>query len=217
MLRAADEVRAPQFGGGERDLDAEMVRDRSRDHRSADRKFRSARRIETATRRPCAELIEAKMKGLTVEPREMAAPPQSIDLMAACEKRSLCAGGRRRRSALARLRKKSPRPKPDRRQPALVAARQRRAQAEDRGCRRTPHQCSAAAVSGLDPGSATRNGRTFAHGAWCQMTGGDRRFESTSLQLRVRKLSVPAFRGEATGSISPPTAGTRMRRRAAQQ
>ena len=34
------------------------------------------------------ELIEAKMKGLTVKPREMAAPPAVIDLMAAL-KRSL--------------------------------------------------------------------------------------------------------------------------------
>jgi hypothetical protein len=64
------------------------------------------------------ELIEAKMKGLTVKPREMAAPPPVIDLMAAL-KRSLAqdAPASKRLGAASR---KAPKTKPDRRQPALL-------------------------------------------------------------------------------------------------
>ncbi|MFZ3374413.1 MAG: hypothetical protein WA183_02555, partial [Chthoniobacterales bacterium] len=74
MLCAADEVRAAQFGGVERDLDAEMV--------AIARAIIGQRTgsFDTATYRDryqeaLRELIEAKMKGLTVKPREMAAPP----------------------------------------------------------------------------------------------------------------------------------------------
>ena len=64
------------------------------------------------------ELIEAKMKGLTVKPREMAAPPPVIDLMAAL-KRSLTqeAPASQRLGAASR---KASKTKPDRRQPALL-------------------------------------------------------------------------------------------------
>ena len=64
------------------------------------------------------ELIEAKTKGLTVKPREMAAPPPVIDLMAAL-KRSLAqeAPASKRLGAAPR---KTPKTKPDRRQSALL-------------------------------------------------------------------------------------------------
>ena len=117
MLRAADEVRAPQFGGGERDLDAEMVaiaraiigqRTGSFDPTTYRDRYQEALR----------ELIEAKMKGLTVKPREVAAPPPVIDLMPAL-KRSLAqeAAASKRLGAASR---KAPKTRPDRRQPALL-------------------------------------------------------------------------------------------------
>src|SRR5437660_10199 len=117
MLRAADEVRAAQFGGVERDLDAEMVaiaraiigqRTGSFDPTAYRDRYQEALR----------ELIEAKMKGLTVKPREMAAPPPVIDLTAAL-KRSLAqeAPASKRLGAAS---KKVPKTKPDRRQPALL-------------------------------------------------------------------------------------------------
>jgi DNA end-binding protein Ku len=117
MLRAADEVRAPQFGGIERDLDAEMVaiaraiigqRTGSFDPTAYRDRYQEALR----------ELIEAKMKGLTVKPREVAALPPVIELMAAL-KRSLAqeAPASKRFGAASR---KVPKTKPDRRQPALL-------------------------------------------------------------------------------------------------
>jgi DNA end-binding protein Ku len=117
MLRAADEVRAAQFGGLERDLDAEMVaiaraiigqRTGSFDPTAYRDRYQEALR----------ELIEAKMKGLTVKPKEMAAPPPVIDLMAAL-KRSWAqdAPASKRLGAASR---KAPKTKPDRRQPALL-------------------------------------------------------------------------------------------------
>jgi DNA end-binding protein Ku len=118
MLRAADEIRAAQFGGVERDLDAEMVaiaraiigqRTGSFDPTTYRDRYQEA----------LHELIEAKMKGLTVKkPKEMAAPPPVIDLMAAL-KRSLAqdAPASKRLGAASR---KTPKTKPDRRQPALL-------------------------------------------------------------------------------------------------
>jgi DNA end-binding protein Ku len=117
MLRAADEVRAAQFGGVERDFDAEMVaiaraiigqRTGSFDPAAYRDRYQEALR----------ELIEAKMKGLTVKPREMAVPPLVIDLMAAL-KQSLAqqAPASKRLDAAPR---KAAKTKPDRRQPALL-------------------------------------------------------------------------------------------------
>src|SRR5215468_45421 len=86
-LRAADEVRAAQFLSAEGEVDTEMV---------AIAKAILAQRTGTfdpSTYRDryqeaLQELIEAKITGLTVKPKEIAAPPPVIDLMAAL-KRSL--------------------------------------------------------------------------------------------------------------------------------
>src|SRR4051812_34669932 len=86
-LRAAAEVRRPQIGSAEGDLDPEMVEiartiigqwTRSCDPTTYQDRYQEALR----------DLIETKMKGLTVKARETAAPPPVIDLMAAL-KRSL--------------------------------------------------------------------------------------------------------------------------------
>jgi DNA end-binding protein Ku len=86
-LRAAGEVRATQFGIAEGELDADMVavakaiitqRTGGFDKTTYRDRYQEALR----------ELIEAKMKGLTVKSREIAAPSSVIDLMAAL-KRSL--------------------------------------------------------------------------------------------------------------------------------
>jgi DNA end-binding protein Ku len=64
------------------------------------------------------ELIEAKMKGLTVKPREVAASPPVIDLMAAL-KRSLAQQAAAPK-LLGAASRKAPKARPDRRQPALL-------------------------------------------------------------------------------------------------
>jgi DNA end-binding protein Ku len=116
-LRAANEVRAAQFGGVEGDLDAGMVaiaraiigqRTGSFDPTTYRDRYQEALR----------ELIEAKMKGRLVKPTEIAAPPPVINLMAAL-KHSLAQeppAPKRIGAAPSKVRKA----RPDRRQPALL-------------------------------------------------------------------------------------------------
>jgi DNA end-binding protein Ku len=86
-LRAADEVRQAQFGSAEGDLDADMVAIAGSIIRQRRGKFDPITyrdRYQEALR----GLIEAKLKGLPIRPREIITPPPAIDLMAAL-KRSL--------------------------------------------------------------------------------------------------------------------------------
>jgi DNA end-binding protein Ku len=86
-LRAADEVRPAQFLAAEGDLDAEMVAIAGAIIRQRTGTFDPSTyrdRYQEALR----ELIEAKMKGIAIKPKERPAPSPAIDLMAAL-KRSL--------------------------------------------------------------------------------------------------------------------------------
>jgi DNA end-binding protein Ku len=115
-LRAAGEVRAPQFGSAERDLDAEMVATAGAIIKQRTGNFDPSTyrdRYQEALR----ALIEAKMKGLPIKPRAVSTPPPIIDLMAAL-KRSLARetpakGGRDNKEGRAKA-------LPDRRQPSLL-------------------------------------------------------------------------------------------------
>jgi DNA end-binding protein Ku len=115
-LRAAGEVRAPQFGSVEGDLDAEMVAIAGAIIRQRTGNFDPSTyrdRYQDALQ----QLIEAKMKGLTIKPRPLLTPSPVVDLMAAL-KRSLS----QEPSAPEQTAAKSKRAKQvaDRRQPALL-------------------------------------------------------------------------------------------------
>jgi non-homologous end joining protein Ku len=86
-LRAAEEIRAPQFSEADGAIDAEMLAIartiiERRIGKFDPSKFRD--RYQEALR----ELIEARMKGLPIKPRQVSAPAPVVDLMAAL-KRSL--------------------------------------------------------------------------------------------------------------------------------
>ena len=86
-LRAAGEVRAPQFGSAEGDLDAEMVAIAGAIIRQRTGNFDPSA-YRDRYQEALQQLIEAKMKGVTIEPRAVSTPSPVIDLMAAL-KRSL--------------------------------------------------------------------------------------------------------------------------------
>src|SRR5258705_10531066 len=86
-LRAAGEVRAPQFSSAEGDLDAEMVAIAGAIIRQRTGNFDPSTYCDRY-QEALQQLIEAKMKGLTIEPRPLLTPSPVIDLMAAL-KRSL--------------------------------------------------------------------------------------------------------------------------------
>jgi DNA end-binding protein Ku len=86
-LRASEEVRAPSFATADTAIDADMVAVASMIIKRRSGPFDPSTfrdRYQEALR----ELIEAKMKGLPVRPREITPPRPVIDLMAAL-KRSL--------------------------------------------------------------------------------------------------------------------------------
>ena len=145
-LRAAEEVRAAQFGMAEGELDAEMVaiakaiitqRTGSFDPTTYRDRYQEA--LQELI------LIEAKMKGLTVKPREIATPPPVIDLMTALI-RSLAreASGSKHTAA------KKAKMAPDRRQPALLlpvpGGRKRKAQTAAEPTTPAPRQRKQATV-----------------------------------------------------------------------
>jgi len=114
-LRAAEEVRVPQFTKSNGALDAEMlaVARAIIDQRSG--KFDPSR-FRDRYQESLRELIEAKMKGLPIKPREISTPAPVIDLMAAL-KRSL---GQEPTAAKAAKTNKRAKAAPDRRQRALL-------------------------------------------------------------------------------------------------
>ena len=143
ILRAADEVRTPQFGSVEGDLDAEMVAVAGAIIKQRSGTFDPSTyrdRYQEALR----ELIEAKMKGVAIKPPAVSAPSPVIDLMATLkrslaqeapakggrtnkEKRTQAASDRRQPSLLlpvsgGRTRKAGPTP-----QPATTARRRKKA------------------------------------------------------------------------------------------
>jgi DNA end-binding protein Ku len=109
-LRASEEVRAPAFEKSDAEIDRDMVAIaetiiKRRSGRFDPATFRD--RYQEALR----ELIEAKMKGLPVRPKQIASPPPVVDLMAAL-KRSLA-----QETAAAKPRRKAA---GDRRQTSLL-------------------------------------------------------------------------------------------------
>jgi DNA end-binding protein Ku len=132
-LRAAGEVRAAHFPSAAGEVDAEMVaiakailaqRSGAFDPSTYRDRYQEALR----------ELIEAKIKGLTVKPKEITALPPAIDLMAALKRSLAQEAAASRRSDGAR--RKANKTASDRRQAILllpVAGGRKRKHAADPG------------------------------------------------------------------------------------
>jgi DNA end-binding protein Ku len=114
-LRAADEVRAPQFAKADGAIDTDMLAIAGAIISQRTDKF-DPRRFQDRYQEALRELIEAKVKGLPVKPREVSTPAPVIDLMAAL-KRSLREEPPAAKVAKTRKRAKAA---PDRRQRAML-------------------------------------------------------------------------------------------------
>jgi DNA end-binding protein Ku len=114
-LRAADEVRVPQFTKSEGAIDPEMLAIARAIIGQRTGKFDPSR-FRDRYQESLRELIEAKMKGLPIKPREISTPAPVIDLMAAL-KRSLVQEPPDAKGAKTKKRAKAA---PDRRQRALL-------------------------------------------------------------------------------------------------
>jgi DNA end-binding protein Ku len=115
-LRAAGEVREPQFGSVEGDLDTEMVAIAGAIIRQRTGNFDPST-YRDRYQEALQQLIEAKTKGLTIRPRAVPTPLPVIDLMAAL-KRSLAQEPSAPEQRLAK--RKRTNQAPERRQPALL-------------------------------------------------------------------------------------------------